>query len=118
MSSDHIDVMYSRSASEIVAYCEALAQKLGLTLEDSPYWTHTDLPAMEQPPYGLVLHITKPFEALVPFHFTREEVLGYVKSITKTAIEISIRTELEARLRNDVEPREQGARQRRTQGGM
>lgn len=102
MSSDHIEVMYSRSAVEIVAYCKTLAQELGLTLEDSPYWAHSSLPAMEQPPYALTLSVTKPFEALVPFHFTREEVLEYVKGTTKAAIESRIRTDLEIRLRNDV----------------
>jgi hypothetical protein len=102
MSSDHIDVMYSRSAAEIVAYCKTLAQELGLTLEDSPYWAHSDLPAMEQPPDALTLSVTKPFEALVPFRFTREEVLEYAKGTTKAAIESRIRTDLEIRLRDDV----------------
>ena len=100
MSSDHIDVMYSRSAKEIKGYCEALAQELGLTLEDSPYWTHTNLPAMEQPPYALTLSVTKPFEALVPFRFTCDEVLGYAQGTSKTVVESKIRTELEARRRD------------------
>jgi hypothetical protein len=105
MSHDHIDVRYSRSAAEIVAYCTTLAQELGLTLEDAPYWTHTDLPAMEQPPYALTLSVTQPFEALVPFRFTREEVLAYATGTTKAAIDSRIRTDLEIRIRHDVTAR-------------
>src|SRR5215510_3465329 len=97
MSRDHEAVRDSQSANAIRAYCVTLAQEIGLTLESSPYWTSTTLPAMGRKPYSLVLSVTEPFKALVPFSYTREEVLAYITGETKVAIQSQIRKELEIR---------------------
>jgi hypothetical protein len=101
MSSDHEEVWNSRSAAEIVAYCEALAQELGLTVENVQRG-HALHPDHLDDPYDLCISITEPFEADPQFWFTREEVLGYATGTTKAAIESRIRTDLESHLRDDV----------------
>ena len=102
MSSDHQKIRDSHSAKDIEAFCVAQAQELGLTLAYPPYRSSTDLPAMEHPPYGFVLSVAEPFEALIPFYFTCEEVIGYATGTTKAVIEHKIRHELESRLREHV----------------
>jgi hypothetical protein len=97
MSSDHMDVINSSSATEIQAYCRSLAQELGLTLADV-WWTYA-LGADHHPeaPCHLWLSVTEPFMATPDFWFTCEQVRGYTPGTTKVAIESEIRKDLETR---------------------
>jgi hypothetical protein len=97
-----MDVIRSRSAEKIRAYCHTLAQELGLTLECQPCWTYLDLPDMEQPPYSLTLSVTAPFKATPEFWFTRAQVLGYATGKTKAAIQSKMRQDLETHRGYDV----------------
>jgi len=95
-----IDVLYTPGAKEIKAYCRALAQELGLTLEDAR-WLY-EVPDQAQAGYRLVVSVTQPFEARPEFWFTHEQVLGYATGETTVAIQSEIRQDLEDRLCEDV----------------
>jgi hypothetical protein len=103
MSSDHMDVITSRSAEEILAYCRTLAQELGLTLADvvDVWWSYNLAPDYPDAPYHLVLSITKPLKATPEFWFTRDQVLGYTTGTARDAIQSEIRKDLEVRLRDN-----------------
>src|SRR5438552_19090505 len=100
MSSNHIDVLYSLSATEIKAYCLTLAQDLELTLE-SIWWGYAE-PGHAENPYYLHISITKPFEAVAELWFTREEILGYATGKTKATVQSEIRKDLKARFCYDL----------------
>ena len=99
MSGDYLAVMTSPSAKEIETYCYSLAQELGLTL-DYTWWGYADHPGHRTDPYNLHLSVSKPFKAEPQFWFTREQVLGYAKGNTKTAIQREISHDLTIRLRD------------------
>jgi hypothetical protein len=96
-----MDVMISQGAEEIRTYCHDLAQELEITLVDA-CWGDTFAPDYIQAPYHLVLTLTKPLQTTLEFWFTREQVLGYIVGMTKTAIRIQIRDDLETRLRDGL----------------
>jgi len=100
-----MDVINSRGAKEIEAYCRTLAQELGLTLADAPdvWWTYASAADHHlEAPYHLWLSVTKPFMATPDFWFTCEQVLGYATGTTTAAIQSKIRQALEAHLREDL----------------
>jgi hypothetical protein len=101
MRSNFEAVWHSRSGEEIVAYCKALAQELGLTLENVQrgYALKPPTPGV---PYYLTVSIVKPFKGDPQFWFTREKVLGYARDTIKAVIEHEIRHELESRQREHV----------------
>ena len=101
MSGDYIAVITSPGAKEIETYCYSLAQELGLTLAYT-WWGYAEHPGHRTDPYNLHLSVSKPCKADPQFWFTREQVLGYAKGTTKTAIQSEISTALHIRLRDDL----------------
>jgi hypothetical protein len=99
MSREHGDVINSRSAKEIAAFCHTLAQELRLTLAYDVTLDHVLSPEHIEDPYGVTMSVTQPFEEYLQIYFTREEVLGYATGETKAAVQNKIRTDLEAHIR-------------------
>ena len=102
MGSHQGDPRYSRSATELAAYCHALAQKLGLTLAYDVTLDYVLSPDHDKNHYGLTISVTEPFTAILPFYYTREEVLGYATGETKATIQSKIREELETCVHDDL----------------
>jgi hypothetical protein len=95
MRTNDVAVWNSQGGEAIQAYATTVAKQLGLTLGDYPFGTATNLPAMGQPPYKLVVSIKRPFTTDREFFFTYDEIRGYAHDTSKATVQARIRDDLE-----------------------